>query len=218
MSAAGRPGPPGLCFVTGSGAAGGSAAAAAAKAALAGGAGLVQVRARDLEGAALLALARELLAAAAALGPDRRVTVNDRLDVALAAKAHGVHLPSHGLPIAGVRRHVPRKFLVGRSVHAQAEAKQAEAEGASYLFFGPVFETPSKAPFGPPQGAAALRRVVDAVGIPVWAIGGVRADRLGDLRGIAIAGVAVISAIAEAPDPEAAARDLRAALDAAFGA
>jgi thiamine-phosphate pyrophosphorylase len=207
----------GLCLVTDPAAAAGRSIPDLARAAFAGGADVVQVRDRGMPGGPLLRLARELLAAAAAAGARRRVVVNDRLDVALAAKAHGVHLPAAGLPVAGARDLVPRTFLVGRSVHALAEAKQAEQEGASYVFFGPVFETPGKTPYGPPQGTGALRKVVETLRIPVWAIGGVNADTIARLRGIRVAGVAVISAIAAAPDPEAAARDLRQALDAALG-
>ena len=217
MSPDRRSGAPGVCFVTDRGATGGRPLPDVVRAALAGGVRMVQVREKDLPGAPLLALVREVLVLAAAAGADRRVVVNDRLDVALAAKAHGVHLPSGGLPVAATRRHVPGKFLDGRSVHSVAEAKQAEKEGASYVVFGPVFDTPDKRPFGPPQGVAALRKVVEAVGIPVWAIGGIQAARIGELRGVRIGGVAVISAIARAEDPEAAAGGLRAALEAAAG-
>jgi thiamine-phosphate pyrophosphorylase len=216
MSRSGRGAAPGLCLVTAA-TGGGRPVPDLARAAFAGGADMVQVRDREIFGGPLLHLARELLEAAAAAGGGRRVVVNDRLDVALAARAHGVHLPAAGLPVAGVRGLVPRTFLVGRSVHSLAEARQAEKEGASYVFFGPVFETPGKAAYGPPQGTGALRKVVEALRIPVWAIGGINAGTIGGLRDIRIAGVAVISAIAAAPDPEAAARDLRRALAAPDG-
>jgi thiamine-phosphate pyrophosphorylase len=141
-----------------------------------------------------------------------RVLVNDRLDVALAAKAGGVHLPASGLPLAGARRHARGRFLVGRSVHALAEAREAEKAGADYLVFGPIFATPGKAAYGEPQGVTALRRVVEAVRIPVWAIGGITPETVLEIRGLPIAGVAAIAAIAGAPDPAAAVRSLLAPL------
>jgi thiamine-phosphate pyrophosphorylase len=207
----------GVCFVTDREATRGRPILEVIRAALAGGAMMVQVREKGLEGRALLELALQTVEAAAAAGKGRLVLVNDRLDVALAAKADGVHLPGEGLPIAGVRRHAPRRFLVGRSVHSVAEARQAEKEGADYLFFGPVFATPSKAAFGPPQGTAALRKAVEAVRIPVWAIGGITMENAAGLAGIPVAGIAVISAIAGAAEPEAAARSLAGAAAQGFG-
>jgi len=182
-------------------------------AALQGGASLVQVREKDLEGAALLRLVLEVVAEARRVAGDRaRVVVNDRLDVALAAKASGVHLPASGLPVAGVRRHARARLLVGRSVHALAEAREAEKAGADYLVFGPVFATPGKAAYGEPQGPAALQRVVEAVRIPVWAIGGINLETVGELRGLPLAGVGAITAISTAPDPAETVRSMRAAL------
>ncbi len=183
------------------------------RAAIAGGADLVQIREKDLGGAELLRLAREAVEAARAAGGGCRILINDRLDVALTAKAAGVHLPAEGLPIDGVRRCAPRRFLVGRSVHSLAAARQAEKDGADYLIFGPVFDTPSKAVFGAPHGPAVLRKVVEAVRLPVWAIGGIGPANAAELRGIPIAGAAAISAIVAAPDPAAAVRALRAALE-----
>lgn len=187
--------------------------ASAIRAAIRGGADMVQLREKDLRGGELLRLARESVAAAKEAGGRCRVLVNDRLDVALAAKASGVHLPAQGLPIAAVRRHAPRTFAIGRSVHSRAEARQAEKEGADYLLFGPVFATPSKAAFGPPHGPDGLRRVVESVRCPVWAIGGINRETIGDLRGIPLGGVAAITAIISAPDPSEAVRELRALLE-----
>jgi thiamine-phosphate pyrophosphorylase len=217
MRRGGTAGPRGICFVTDRGATGGRPLIEVARAAVAGGVEMVQLREKDLAGRPLLALARELVEAVRSAGPRRRVIVNDRLDVALAAKAAGVHLPSDGLPIEGARRCSGGRFLIGRSVHSLAEARQAAKEGADYLFFGPVFATPSKTAYGPPQGTDALRKVVGTVEIPVWAIGGINPGTAGELRGIGIAGVAVISAIAAAPDPAEAARVLSAALGGEAG-
>jgi len=183
-----------------------------ARAAIEGGCNLLQVREKDLTGGPLLTLAREIVEAAKPRGVRCTVVVNDRLDVALAAKAAGVHLPADGLPIDLVRRGTRKKFVIGRSVHSLAEARQAQKEGADYLFFGPVFETPGKTVFGPPQGPDALRKIVEAVRIPVWAIGGINPGGAARLRGIPIAGVAAITFIAAAPEPAEAVRALRASL------
>ena len=214
MSARGRRGSIGLCLVTDRTASGGRMPGAIALAAVSGGVDLIQVREKDLPGRELLLLVREIVDGLRAARAGARVIVNDRLDVALAAKAAGVHLPSEGLPTRGVRERCARKILIGRSVHSVAEARQAEKEGADYLFFGPVFETPSKAAFGPPQGVAALRKVVSSVKLPVWAIGGISGATAGELAGIPIAGIAAISAFTGAGDPAAVARSLRDALAA----
>ena len=136
----------------------------------------VQIREKDLPGREMLALVRK----AAALGraKDGRVIVNDRLDVALAAGATGVHLGRESLPAQEVvawRRagNAPAGFLIGVSCHSLKEARAAELAGASYIFFGPVFDTPSKQSFGAPQGLARLSEVCRSVAIPVIAIGGI---------------------------------------------
>jgi thiamine-phosphate diphosphorylase len=203
---------PGVCFVTSRAATGDRPLHEVVTAAIAGGCDLIQVREKDLTGGPLLQLVRTIVDAAKPRGARCAVVVNDRLDVALAAKAAGVHLPADGLPIAPVRRHAGKKFLVGRSVHSLAEAKQAGKDGADYLFFGPVFATPSKAAFGPPQGPDLLRKVAEAVKIPVWAIGGINPGTAAELRGLPIAGVAAISFIATAADPGDAVRALRDSL------
>jgi thiamine-phosphate pyrophosphorylase len=208
----GTPDRPGVCFVTCRTATSGRPLLEVVKASIAGGCDLVQVREKDLEGGPLLTLAREIVEAAKSAARRCSVVVNDRLDVALAARAAGVHLPADGLSIDRVRSAAGKRWVIGRSVHSLAEARQAQKDGADYLIFGPVFETPGKAAFGPPQGPDALRKVVEGVRVPVWAIGGITPGRAAELRGLAIAGVAAISFIAAASDPAAAVGDLRAAL------
>jgi len=203
---------PGVCFVTSRAATGERPLLDVSRAAIEGGCDLLQVREKDLTGGPLLALAREIVEAAKPRGARCIVVVNDRLDVAIAAKAAGVHLPADGLPIEQVRRASGKRFVIGRSVHSIAEARQAEKAGADYLFFGPVFETPGKAAFGPAQGPDALRKIVEGVRVPVWAIGGITPERAAGLRAVKIAGVAAISFIASAPDPAEAVRALRTAL------
>ncbi len=148
MSARGHRGSIGLCLVTDSTASAGRTPGAIALAAISGGVDLIQVREKHLPGRELLLLVREIVDGLRAARVRARVVVNDRLDVALAAKAAGVHLPSEGLPTSGVRERCSKKILIGRSVHSLAEARQAEKEEADYLFFGPVFDTPSKVAFG----------------------------------------------------------------------
>lgn len=170
--------------------------AAAARA----GVSIVQVRERDLEAAALLQLTRRVLDAVA--GTPTRVVVNDRLDVALAAHAHGVHLRGSSMAPRRVRAHVARPFLIGRSVHERAEAlADGAAEGTDYLVFGTVFESASK----PGRGAAGLAALSDlcaATAVPVLAIGGISAATAGAVARAGAAGVAGIGLFAD-PEPEA---------------
>ncbi len=203
----------GILCVTDRHATGGRPLLEVVRAVIEGDADLVQVRERDLPGGGLLRLTKEIVEAAHAAGSRCRVVVNDRLDVALAAKAAGVHLPEEGLPIGAAKRHVPKKFIVGRSVHSLAASRQAGKEGADYLVAGPVFETPSKIAFGPPLGPAVLRKIAESVRCPVFAIGGIGPDTIAALRGIPIAGIAAVSALMAAPDPAGAVRSLRAALE-----
>jgi len=208
------PGAPALQLVTDRHAVAGRTLADTVEAALRGGVTRVQVRERDLEGAALLRLVEEMMVLAARQGKAKiSVVVNDRLDVALAAGAAGVHLPAAGLPVKQARAHAGARFRIGRSVHSLAEARAAEKDGASEILFGPVFATPTKAAFGPPQGIEALRKVAEAVRIPVWAIGGINPETAPALRGLPIAGIAAIGAFFASADPAQAAHDLRAALE-----
>jgi thiamine-phosphate diphosphorylase len=119
------------------------------------------------------------------------VVVSARADLGLAAGAAGVHLPERDLPVAAARRLLPRPLLVGRSVHSPGAARQAEAEGADYVVFGPVFASGSH-PGQPAAGLDALRRVAHAVRIPVLAIGGVDRERAAACRGVGAAGFAAI--------------------------
>ncbi len=158
--------------------------------AAAAGVDLVQVRERDLEARALGALVARCLRAIG--GSGTRLLVNDRLDVALAEGAHGVHLPSGGLQPAAVRAHSAPGFLIGRSVHSVAEAATVTAEGgADFLVLGTVFPSASK-PGVAPAGLAQVRTVAAATHLPVLAIGGITEATLGSLPGTGVAGVAAI--------------------------
>lgn len=175
--------------------------------AVAAGADWVQIREKDLLARELLTLAREAVGAASEARTDEvRVVINDRLDVALAAGAAGVHLGGESLPprdVVGWRRsgNAPADFLVGVSCHNLEQACAAEDAGANYVFFGPVFETPSKAPFGSPQGISKLAEVCRAVQIPVVAIGGINADNGAECLRAGAAGIAAIRMFQESHDP-----------------
>lgn len=160
---------------------------------------LIQIRERDLDGRPLARLV--MRSVQAVRGTRARVLVNDRADVAIAAGAHGVHLPGDAPPASRVRALVPCGFLIGRSVHAVDEAREAERlGGVDYLIYGTVFETGSK-PGVTAAGVGALREVVASTALPVLAVGGVTAERLDELAGGGAAGVAAIGLFADcSPD------------------
>ena len=141
-----------------------------------------------------------------------KLSINDRLDVALAVQAHGVHLAAQSLPVAEAVSLAKGKLIVGRSVHSLDEAIAAAAAGADYLTFGHVFPTTSK-PGQEPRGVAQLAEIVEAVDVPVLAIGGINLSNLDQVLATGCAGIAVISAILSVPDPGQATAELRRALD-----
>ncbi|MFQ5519981.1 MAG: thiamine phosphate synthase [Candidatus Methylomirabilia bacterium] len=175
------------------------------------GAGLraVQLREKDLSAIELLALARPLRALTREVGA--RLFINDRLDVALTVGADGIQRGHTSLPVSAIRFVAGDRILIGASVHSLEEAQAAEREGADFLLFGPVYETASKRSFGPPQGLDALSRTVQAVGLPVFAIGGITPERVREVARTGAHGVAVISAILDAEHP---ARATKAFIDA----
>lgn len=164
------------------------------------GARMVQVREKDLHGADLLALCRPLREVTRRAGA--RLFVNSDVDVACEVGADGVHRP-HALVI--LPEDAPGLAL-GVSVHQVDEAIEAEEDGAEFVVFGPIYDTPSKRPWGAPQGVDPLERVVEAVGIPVFAVGGITPERVPEVRKTGAAGVAVISAILGADSPGEATR------------
>lgn len=175
-----------------------------------GGAGAVQLREKDLSARELYALGVHLQEV---LAPHNvPLLINDRLDVALALDAAGVHLAGHSLPTAQARRLLGAHKLLGVSTHSVEEACQAAAEGADFVVFGPVFETPSKLAYGPPQGLQHLAAVIRQVSIPVLAIGGVELANVPQVLDTGAYGIAMIRAVLAAPDPYKATQRLRLAL------
>jgi thiamine-phosphate pyrophosphorylase len=151
---------------------------------------LVQIRERDLAGRTLFDLASRCVAAVR--GTSTRIIVNDRLDVALAARAHGVHLRGDSFGAACARLNVPRGFLIGRSVHQPDEAHRvASDDRLDYLLFAPVYETPSK-PGQPAAGLEGLRATTSATTIPVLALGGMTVNRMPPIRDAGAQGFAAI--------------------------
>ncbi len=165
------------------------------------GAGLaaVQLREKDLAVRELLVLGAQLHDSTRRHGA--RLIVNDRADVALASGADGVQRTHASLPVSALRRITPPGFLIGASVHSLAGARAAESEGADFLLFGPVYDTPSKRQYGAPQGLAALAEVTASVSRPVLGVGGITPARVAAVLGAGARGVAVISAILAADRP-----------------
>jgi len=177
----------------------------------------IQIREKDLSGKDCAALAREALRRVAQAIPPAsrapstlapRIVINDRLDVAIAERAGGVHLGENSLPVREAKRliaaaspgsYVRNNFLAGVSCHS-LEAAQSAADGADYLFFGPVFATPSKAAFGAPQGLEGLAKVCRAVAVPVFAIGGVTLENAAACLASGAAGIAAIRLFQDAAD------------------
>ena len=176
------------------------------RAALAGGAPAIQLRDKDATPRQLVELARilrPLTRAAHAL-----LFVNDRLDIALASGADGVHLGPDDIPLSAARSLAPAPLLIGCSADDPARARSLEHEGASYIGCGAVFGTATKDVAGERIGISRLEKVVRAVTIPVIAIGGVNATNIGEIARTGAAGAAVVSAVMAAPQPGTATEEL----------
>ena len=178
-----------------------------AERAVRGGANVIQLRDKSLGG-------RKFLEAALAI---KKVTkkagtlfiVNDRLDVALASGADGVHLGQDDLPLKDALRLVPKGFIIGITVHDVAEAVEAQKGGASYLGLSPIFQTGSKSDAGAACGIQRIKEVKKKVSIPVVGIGGINASNAREVLEAGADGIAVISAVVSQPDVEKAARGLK---------
>jgi thiamine-phosphate pyrophosphorylase len=178
----------------------------------------IQIREKDLSGRDCGSLTREALQwAAKSLASNAartRILVNDRLDVALSESAGGVHLGENGLPLPQAKRLANAQaqsedFLIGMSCHSLEAARVAASDGADYLFFGPVFATPSKAAFGAPQGLERLAEVCRAVSVPVLAIGGITLANVSACLVAGASGIAAIRLFQDAPDMHSLVQSLR---------
>jgi len=181
-------------------------------AAIAGGIDIVQIREKHRSAAEQLAIARELRKPTADAGV--ALVVNDRVDVAVAAEADGVHLGDNDLPVAPARDQLGEDAIIGRSVSTVAAAVTAEENGADYLGVGAIYATSSKDVDADEQaiGLDTLTEIAEAVDIPIVGIGGITPDRAADVVEAGADGVAVISAITAADDPEDATRALAEAV------
>ncbi len=171
---------------------------------LAAGLPAVQVREKDLGAADLAFLCRRLVAPVRDAGA--LLVVNDRVDVALAVGADAVQRTHTSLPVDDIRAIAGRRLRIGVSVHSLQDAVDAELKGADWITYGPVYDTPSKRPYGPPQGLERLAAVARGLRIPVVAIGGITPDRVKEVRAAGAHGVAVISSILAADSPAVATR------------
>ena len=193
----------------------GRATAEIVRAAVTGGVTCVQLREKHCGTREFLEEARALRVVSRALGIP--LIVNDRVDVALAVGADGVHLGQQDMPLADARRLGPPGWIIGVSAESPADAIRAEKEGADYVGVSPVFATPTKADAAPPLGLEGLRNIRAAVKIPLVAIGGIHAGTARAAIRAGADGLAVVSAIVSADSPRAAAAILRREIDAEKG-
>jgi thiamine-phosphate pyrophosphorylase len=166
--------------------------------ALQGGVRAVQLREKDLPVRELLALALELRTLTRDFGA--KLFINDRVDVAVAIEADGVHLGHQSMPVDAARKVVGEDLLIGVSTHNLEEARAAESGGADFITFGPVFDTPSKSKYGDPVGIDSLKQLKNELSIPIIALGGIKSGNISRAMGAGATGVAMISAIMAAED------------------
>jgi thiamine-phosphate pyrophosphorylase len=188
-----------------------AAALAAADAMGRRGAVAIQLREKDLDAGPLLALALEINSLCRRFGG--QLLINDRVDVARAADAAGVHLPADSIGVKAARKLLGPTALLGVSTHAPEEVSAAAAAGADFAVFGPVFAPISKGAFAAPTGAAGLAAACRSAAIPVFALGGITPQRVLELAGSAARGVGVIGSVIGAQDAGAATAALLHALD-----
>lgn len=176
--------------------------------ALEGGVTAVQLREKDLDSRNMYFLASEMRNMTDEYGS--LLIINDRIDIAMAVNADGVHMGKNSMPIMQARQLLGRDKLIGFSAHNMQEAVGAEENGANYITLSPVFQSPGK---DKPIGPEAVRMVREGLRIPVIALGGIKEDNVLDVLNHEVDGVAVISAIMASEDPRAAAERLRQKLD-----
>jgi len=178
----------------------------AVRLALRGGVRAIQLREKDLPIRELLALSRDMRSLTKEYSA--KLFINDRVDVAVAVDADGVHLAHQSMPPEAVRRIVGGRMLIGVSTHTIEEAKAAEVGGADFITFGPVFLTPSKAAFGKPVGLEVLKAAKKTITIPLFGLGGIKSGNEFQVLGSGADGIAMISEIFRADDIEQAAKNV----------
>ena len=167
----------------------------------------IQIREKDLATRDLMDLVKE--ATERAREATTRIVVNDRLDIALALGAAGVHLGTQSMPTLAANAAAPEGFLIGVSCHSVLDTIRAEAAGADYVLLGPIFPTPSKLVFGPPLGLATLREAVSHVKVPIFALGGIDVARVNSCVEAGAKGIAGISVFQDCDSVEQRVRELR---------
>jgi len=180
------------------------------EAALKGGVRGVQLREKDLSSRELYELAYNLRNLTKKY--NARLIINDRVDIALAVEADGVHLGLNSIPIHRVRRLLGSSRLIGLSCHNQVNAIMAQENGADFITFGPVYYTPSKANYGKPVGIDNLEAVAHLLTIPIFALGGIKKENIQEVIAAGAAGIALVSAIIAADDPGNEAAEMLALL------
>ena len=177
----------------------------AVESALQGGIKAVQLREKDLPARELLSMAYRMRKLT--MHYHAKLFINDRADIALCAGADGVHLSQGSMPAFAVKRIGSDNLLIGVSTHSLEEAKLAEKEGADFITFGPLYQTPSKLKYGAPVGVEALKKVGEEIVVPVFGIGGIKRDAIKPVMDSGAHGIAVISGILGEKDIKSAAEE-----------
>ena len=182
----------------------------AVRLALEGGVRAVQLREKDLPVRELLLLAKDLRQLTKEF--QAKLFINDRVDVADASEADGIHLGVNSIPVSAAKRILGKSMLIGASTHNKQETVAAEADGADFVAFGPIFETASKKKYGSPVGLVDLRDLKKAVNIPIFGLGGIKCGNVIKVLGCGVDGIAMISSILAADDIRKAARNMLEAM------